>query len=219
MRTGEPPLSTRIFLVRHGETEWNRIHRFQGRSDVPLNHKGREQARAAATALQDEPFTAIYSSPLIRALETARVIQSFHPSVSLFEEEGFIEMDLGDFDGMDGHEWVAQHADFLEKWKTSPGALKMPSGESLREVQQRALETLERIAQGHPLQSTLLIVSHNFVIRTILCHAMNTHLDEFRNLQQDTAALNLLHKDGDRLWAEYVNDQSHLEEPSESASR
>ena len=82
--------STRILLIRHGETEWNRNRRFQGRSDVPLNQKGRDQGHALALALKDEPITAIYSSPLTRALETARLIRVFHSSAPLVEEEGLV---------------------------------------------------------------------------------------------------------------------------------
>ena len=75
--------ATRILLIRHGETDWNRVHRFQGRSDLPLNQEGRDQAHALALGLKDQSLTAIYSSPLARAVETARLIKVFHPR-SLF---------------------------------------------------------------------------------------------------------------------------------------
>ncbi len=86
----------KIFLARHGETEWNRINRFQGISDISLNAKGRDQAEALASALKDETIDAIYSSPLTRARETAKAIRNFHPSSRYFEEVGSKEMDLGD---------------------------------------------------------------------------------------------------------------------------
>src|SRR4030042_6202287 len=98
----------RILLIRHGETEWNRIRRFQGRSDLSLNQKGRDQGHALALALKDESVTAIYSSPLARAMETACLIKVFHHSVPLFEEEGLIEMDLGEFEGMEAKRWAEQ---------------------------------------------------------------------------------------------------------------
>jgi len=88
---------TRILLIRHGETDWNRIHRFQGRSDVPLNQKGREQARALAVALKHEPITAIYSSPLVRAIETARLIKMFHVSTPFFRGRGSDRDGFGGF--------------------------------------------------------------------------------------------------------------------------
>lgn len=88
-------LGIRILLVRHGETDFNLTHRFQGRIDISLNKEGKNQAQALALVLKHEPLTAVYSSPLMRAMETARSIKAFHPSAPFFEEEGLIEMDLG----------------------------------------------------------------------------------------------------------------------------
>ena len=209
-------MAVRILLIRHGETEWNRIHRFQGRTDMPLNQKGREQARALALALKKEPIAALYSSPLARAMETAQIIKAFHPSDPLFEEKSLIEMDLGDFDGMEARRWAEQYPDFLKTWQKTPSRLTMPNGESLGEVQARAVDAVERITEPYPAGSTVLISSHNFVNLTILCHATKTHLDQFRKLPQETAALNILHKQGKRLWAEVVNERSHLQKDTGS---
>ena len=201
----------RILLVRHGETDWNRIRRFQGRSDIPLNQEGRDQAKALALALRAETIIAIYSSPLVRAMETSRLIKTYHPSAPLLEEDGLIEMDLGEFDGMEAHRWTAKYPDFRKAWQENPASVKMPGGESLPEVQVRAIDTLERIAQPYPCESTVLLCSHNFVIITILCYALEIPLDRFRDLQQGTAALNVLYMQGNRLWAEVVNERSHLQ--------
>jgi probable phosphoglycerate mutase len=203
-------LGTRIFLVRHGETDFNLTHRFQGRIDIPLNKEGKNQAQALSLALKHELLTAVYSSPLIRAMETARSIKVFHPSTPLFEEEGLIEMDLGELDGMQAGDWISQHQEFYKTWRTTPSRLKMPGGESLGEVQNRAMDTLERITQLYPPGSTLLFCSHNFVNHAILCHALGLPLDRFRDFQQDAAALNVLYRREERLLAEVVNDVSHL---------
>jgi broad specificity phosphatase PhoE len=201
---------TRIFLVRHGETDWNQTHRFQGRIDIPLNKEGKNQAHALALALKDEPLIAIYSSPLVRAAETARLIKEFHPATPVFEEEGLTEMDLGEFDGMEAGYWAAHYQDFFKTWRSTPAALRMPSGESLRDVQIRAIDTLERTAKLYRSGGTLLLCSHNFVNRTILCFALGIPLDRFRDFQQDPAALNVLYKKGGQLRVEVVNDVSHL---------
>jgi len=200
----------RIFLVRHGETHWNLTHRFQGRVDVPLTQEGKNQARALALTLKGEPLVAIYSSPLARAVETARFIKEFHPSTPLFEEEAITEMDLGEFDGMEAAHWFSHYQDFLKAWRSNPGCLKIPGGESLQEVQKRAIDALKRITKLHPPGSTLLLCSHNFVNRAILCQALSVPLDRFREVQQDIATLNVLYMQGERLWAELVNDLSHL---------
>ncbi len=204
-------MTIRILLVRHGETEWNRIHRFQGRSNLPLNQTGKEQAHALALALKNESFVAAYSSPLARAMETTLAIKAFHPSAPLFEEKGLIEMDLGDFDGMEAQKWAAQYPDLRKTWQTTPSQIRMPGGESLIEVQARAIDAVDRITETYPPGSTLLFSSHNFVNMTILCHATKTDLDQFRTLRQGTAAFNVLYKEGENLRAEVINERSHLE--------
>ncbi len=202
----------RILLIRHGETDWNRNGRFQGRSDIPLNETGRKQARALAERLRDESLTAIYSSPLIRAMEMARAIQAFHPSVPVFSVTGLTEMNLGEFEGMEGHDWAARYAEFRRSWREDPGSLTMPGGENLVSVQARALQALYRIAASHSAGSTLLFSSHNFVNLTLLCHGMDMTLQKFRELRQGPAALNIIHVRGGRLHVERVNDLAHLEE-------
>jgi broad specificity phosphatase PhoE len=199
-----------IYLVRHGETEWNRVRRFQGRSNMPLNQEGRKQAGALALALKNTPLTAIYTSPLIRALETARRIQSLHPSTPIFEDNGLIEMDLGEFDGMKVQDWAEQYPDFQKAWNENPASVRMPGGECLKEVQDRAKNTLERIAGIHPPDTTLLISSHNFVNLTLLCDILKIPLNRIRDLRQENAAFNIICKKGDRFCAELVNERSHL---------
>lgn len=200
----------RIYLVRHGETEWNRARIFQGRSNLPLNQEGRKQVKALALALKNKPLNAIYTSPLIRALETARLIKVFHPSIPIFEEKGLIEMDLGEFDGMKAQDWAEQYPDFRKAWNENPASVKMPGGESLKEVQVRAKDTLERITRIYPPDTTILISSHNFVNLTILCDLLEIPLHRFRELRQENAAFNVICKKGNRLYAELVNERSHL---------
>ena len=199
-------------MIRHGETEWNRLHRFQGRSDIPLNPKGNEQACALALALKNETITAIHSSPLVRAVETASHIGKFHPSTPFMKELGLIEMDLGDFEGMEAQQWTLHHQDFRKAWERNPATLSMPGGESLQEVQHRAVDTLNQISELYAPDCTLLICSHNFVIISLLCFASKIPLDQFRELRQDTAALNILYKDGTDFQVEKVNDRRHLQE-------
>jgi len=201
---------TRILLVRHGETDWNKLHRFQGKSDVPLNCTGRDQAYDLAVALRGESMKSIYSSPLSRALETARIIQAFHPMAPVFQAEGLAEMDLGEFEGMPAQQWTEQYPAFRKAWLEAPLSVVMPGGESIQEVQKRALETLEEITNQYQAETTLLICGHSFVNRTILCHILNLSLDRFREVPQDTSALNILYKQHKKWDVESVNDRLHL---------
>lgn len=200
----------RIYLVRHGETEWNRIRRFQGRSNLPLNQEGIKQVNALALALKNKPLNAIYTSPLLRAFETARLIKVFHPSIPIFEEKGLIEMDLGEFDGMKAQDWAEQYPDFRKAWNENPASVQMPGGESLKEVQTRAKDTLERITRIYSPDSSILLSSHNFVNLTILCDLLEIPLHRFRELRQENAAFNVICKKGNRLYVELVNERSHL---------
>ena len=218
-KTSDP---IRILLIRHGETEWNRIHRFQGRSDQPLNQRGKEQARALAKRLQTETVTAFYSSPLSRAAETARIIAGFHDSPPLYFEEGLIEMELGDFDGMPAKQWTQEHPEFVKAWREDPSAMRLPGGETLAEVQHRGMNALERITRTYPTSRqpaekksdgpTLVIVSHNFVILSILCFIMQLPLSRFRTVRQETAALNVLFKEAGVFRVDQINSRSHLQE-------
>jgi broad specificity phosphatase PhoE len=201
-----------IYLVRHGETEWNRTHRFQGRSDIPLNAKGREQVAKTALALKDVPFSAIYASPLARAVETATQIQAYHANVPLTEVDGFVEMELGDFDGMEAQRWMTDYADFMKAWRDNPGSVRMPglNGECLSEVQTRAMAALDKITQANHAGSTFVVCSHNFVILSILCKAQGISLDHFRKLRQDTAAYSIVRWHENRYTVQAMNRRSHL---------
>ncbi len=212
LMTGRP---TRIWLVRHGETDWNSCHRFQGRSDIPLNEKGRAQARALAAFLKQEGIRAIHTSPLLRALETARVIGTFHPRAPIWVEEDLAEMDLGEFEGMEARQWASSYPDILKVWLEDPSRVRMPGGENLQEVQVRAWRALERICAQHPQGGTILLCGHNFVNLAILCRAMDLPLARFRDLRQGTAALNLLIRRGDRTWVEFYDHRCHLMDPSQ----
>ena len=165
-----------------------------------------------ALALKDETITAIHSSPLVRTIETASHIGKFHPSTPFKKDLGLIEMDLGDFEGMEAQQWALHHQDFRKTWERNPAKLSMPGGESLQEVQHRAVDTLNQISELYGPDCTLLICSHNFVIISLLCFASKIPLDQFRELRQDTAALNILYKDGTDFHVEKVNDRRHLQE-------
>ncbi|MBI4763499.1 MAG: histidine phosphatase family protein [Deltaproteobacteria bacterium] len=211
MTKSNPLANLRLYLVRHGETEWNRIGRFQGRNDQPLNERGRKQAQALAEALQNENFEAIYSSPLPRSLETARFIGAFHPGIPLIEEPNFMEMDLGEFEGVDVRQWMEKNQDFVRAWAQNPSAVRMPGGESLQEVQDRALKALKTISARYVSGDTLLICSHSFVLSTLLCHAREIPLNRFREVKKGTASYSLLTLNNGQFQAEMINKRSHLE--------
>src|SRR4030067_808201 len=151
----------RVILVRHGETDWNKVRRIQGGgSDTPLNEKGKQQTESLAARLKSEKIQAIYSSPLQRALFTAQAIARYHQQ-EVKIEASLKEINVGELEGASVIEMGKQLDQLLTAGES--GALpKMPGGESITEVQQRAWNAIRRLTE-YP-DSTFVVVSHYFVI-------------------------------------------------------
>lgn len=201
---------TRLFLVRHGETESNRKGLALGRADVPLNEVGTQQAARLAAALGNEPIAAIYSSPLSRTLETAnRIAETLGFEARI--DESLIEMDVGELDGLDFAVVRERYPGFIETWLSRDGPdAPMPGGESLRDVQERALGFLDRVTAEYEA-ATACAVTHNFVILTMLASVMSGDLASFRRLKHGVAAISILEWDG-KLWrVAKMNDTCHLD--------
>lgn len=196
-----------IFFVRHGETVWNKEQRVQGVSDLDLNAEGLKQAESLAYYLQDRSFSAIYTSPLKRALFTARIINRFH-NVPLYVDPRLMEMDQGRFEGLSYNELMLCEKEFLKKWFTDPTSVRIPGGETFAEVQRRAWQVVELILNRG---ENALVVSHNFTIATILCYVEGLLLSQFRRVSVEIASVTtVLFEDGKGTITTF-NDRSHLE--------
>jgi broad specificity phosphatase PhoE len=195
-----------LILIRHGETLWNKEGRVQGVSDVELSDVGRMQARSLALNLHDHPIRAIHASPLKRACQTAEIINEFH-HLDIRIQPDLMEMNQGDFEGLPFPELMVREKVFLKKWITDPAAVKMPNGESLFELQQRAWRAVEQIISG---SENALIVSHNFTIAAILCRLRNISLSEFRKTCVDTASKTIVRFQNGEASIELLNDCSYL---------
>lgn len=180
----------KLILVRHGETQRNREGLIQGISDLPLNEKGRKQAEALGRALAKERIDAIYSSPLKRALETARAIARFH-RLGVRKDEGLREMDVGELDGLSYSELMARYPEFMKKWMEDVSELKMPGGEYIYQLQERVWASIQRMVARHP-QEVVVAATHNFAIQSIICKTLDAKLDNFRRVRQDVGAFSVL---------------------------
>ena len=202
----------RLLLIRHGETAHNAGQMALGREDVPLNERGVEQADLLGDSLASEAITAIYSSPLQRAMATAAPLaKSLDLTVEI--EDGLIEMDVGEVENQTFAELAERFPDFLREWRSERVAdLCMPGGESLRQVQERAWSAIQTIRNDHADQ-TVAVVTHNFVILTLLCRVMGIDLSHFRRVRQDLAAVSEIRMDAEQAVVLRMNDRCHL--PSE----
>jgi len=195
-----------LILVRHGETSWNREERVQGISDIELNEQGRKQAVKLAEALKGRPIEAIFSSPLVRALETARIINRYH-GLHIQVREELREMDQGIFEGLSFRELMAKEGAFLSRWVKDPASVTMPGGESLADVQKRAWPVMEEIIREG---CSSLVVSHSFTISTILCKIAGLDLSRFRRVSVSPASLTVVRITDSGGEIEILNDCRHL---------
>jgi len=204
----------RLVLIRHGETDHNAEQIALGREDVPLNERGRLQAQAIAAAAKagglPGPIDAVYSSPLERALATASPLaEALTKSVRI--EQALIEMDVGEVENQTYAELRERYPDFLRAWRSDDCAdVAMPGGESLRDVQERAWAAVEAMRERHA-EETVAAVTHNFVILTVLCQALDLPPDKFRRLRHDLAAVSLIELTAERSAVLLLNDRCHLQ--------
>jgi broad specificity phosphatase PhoE len=198
----------KLILIRHGETLSNKEKRIQGKSDVELSTVGIEQAHLLAISLKDYPIKAIHTSPLKRAMQTAEIINEFHRK-ELHIHQDLMEMDYGDFEGISFKNIIAGEKDFIDKWMTNPASVKMPNGESLTQLQERAWRALKSIINK---DENALVVTHNFTIATIICRIKNISLNEFQSSLVGNASKTIVNYQKDGIFIETFNDRSHLPE-------
>ncbi|MFM6188567.1 MAG: histidine phosphatase family protein [Planktothrix sp.] len=183
----------RLLLVRHGETEWNRMGQFQGQIDVPLNDNGREQARKATEFLKDIKIDVAVTSPMARPKETAEIILQEHPGIELQFEPEFCEISHGLWEGKFETEIEQLYPGLLQEWKTAPQTVQMPEGENLQQVWQRSLMAWKQIVATYNHQSvTILVVAHDAINKALLCQLFNLPPDHFWNFKQGNGAVTVI---------------------------
>lgn len=200
---------TKLLLVRHGETVWNYISRYQGHSDIELSAKGREQARLLANRLQTEKIKAVYSSDLKRAFETASILALPH-NLPVKATKELREINFGAWEGLTYQEIMEQYSDLATKWYQYPGQVRIPGGESFTDVKERAFNTiLELTRQNDP--GTIIVVAHGGTIRAVICGLLDIDLNHAFQFRQDNAALNIIeyHQEG-FIVLSLLNGISHL---------
>lgn len=199
----------RILLVRHGETDWNHSGRFQGQQDIDLNQRGIIQARETAKAVAALKPTALYSSPLRRTMQVADEIARL-VGLPVTKRQDFMELSLGDLEGITGEEMRARWPEIYDTWRNDPAKVVMPNGESLAQLQKRAWQAILELEKSHNLGDVLAVVSHNFAIRAIIGKLLGMPLTNFHRMSLDLASICALEIDqrGRRLL--YYNSTGHL---------
>jgi len=200
-----------VLLIRHGQTEWNKQRRFLGRTDIPLDATGRQQAALLAHSLAHIPFSAIYSSPLSRAWGTAEAMatpRAMEPIVA----EGLTELDQGHLEGRFGSNLKADFPDFYRQWTEDPTHARIPGGETLAECSRRSIEAFMSIVREQTPDKPCAIVSHKVAISAIICQALDLAIRDNMTIEQRNTTINLLGiKDG-KITVYGLNNARHLTE-------
>src|SRR5688500_15740508 len=200
----------RILLARHGETAWNAEGRYQGQEDIPLSEAGEKQARRLGERLRDVRIDRAISSPLTRTYHTAQFALGELRSSMLMLDNGLMEIAHGTWEGKLAAEIEAEDGDRFRAWRETPEKVKMPNGESLKQVAERAWPAFAGACEGMEADETLLVVSHDAVIRVLLCRVLGLSLSRMWTFRQAPTTLNLLEgHDVDHLEVVRLNDCSH----------
>lgn len=204
------PISTRICIIRHGETDWNVEKRIQGHTDIPLNAVGRAQALAMAFNAAHHRFHAIYSSDLSRALETARVLaQREEQEVKAMPQ--LRERHYGIFQGITAEEGARRYPQAIAHYMARDLDYDFETGESLRGFAERVADGIAWLVRHHSGQ-TIAAVSHSGVLDVVYRRATGRPLHTPRDFVIPNCALNWFHFDGQGWHLEAWGDRHHLNE-------
>ena len=199
---------TRVYIVRHGQTEWNRQERFRGHIDIPLNEVGLAQSRAIAADLEKVALAAVYTSPLGRAVETARPTAQSH-GLELQPLAGILDINYGQWAGHSTAEVRSAYPDLLRLWHAEPERVDIPGGESLKAVRSRAMAAVHEVLARHA-GDAILLVSHQMVGKVLVCTMLGLEVNRIWRIQQDNACINIFDWDGADFSALLVNGTAHL---------
>ena len=197
-----------IFLVRHGETAFNRDGQGLGHEDVALTNTGVAQAAAVAERLSTHSIGRVLSSPLRRARTVATAIADRH-GLDIEVVSALIELDVGETEGLAFPEMRQRFPEFLAAWAGPDGwRTRMPGGESIEDLAERLSPLAQLLLQD--AEGDTVVVSHNFVLRTLLCSLLGVETAAWRSFQVDLASLTSLNVRNGRVGVGFVNDRCHL---------
>ena len=194
----------KLYLIRHGQTELNKVRRFQGRIDVPLNETGIGQAQKLALRLSSEPLDKIYTSPLSRAQQTAEIIRSSH-QIDIMTNEELVEMSFGSLEGKTY--WEVN--EIFPDWNASVFDFTFAGGENLDNLVVRMKSFLD-IVKKQDENSNILLVTHSGCLRVILCLLLGIDVNKWWQFKIDVASLTVVDNVTQGAVLTLLNDTSHL---------
>lgn len=200
-----------IYLIRHGQTDWNKARRFQGTKDISLNETGRKQAAKLEQALAHIPFDRVVSSDLSRARETAEILASGR-SLKVETDVLLREIDFGYWEGLDFAAIEARFPEEARTWLEDPGSLKIPGGESFQIMAQRVWERFLFWTEREDYQK-MAIVSHGGTTAAMICMILGEPIASMWQYVQANTAVNIVQRKGTGKYEVHrYNDADHLKD-------
>ncbi len=190
-----------LLFIRHGETDWNRSGRVMGDQSIPLNRTGERQAHACAEVLSRTPITGIFTSPVLRAVQTAGILRRSQ-EVPIRTLPGLSEIGVGDWINRYWKDFVDDPA--RQNWYSQPDQARPSGGETLREIQHRAVAAVEHVIDGAQ-DMPYVFVSHGDVIRSILAHYLHLDLAIIRYVRIDHVSVSGLDLTGHAAQLLFLN--------------
>ncbi|MCG8421759.1 MAG: histidine phosphatase family protein [Proteobacteria bacterium] len=189
-------MDTKVFLIRHGVTDWHREGKLLGRRDIPLNADGIAQAQRAADGLVGIALAEVISSPLQRALHTAQIVARQF-GIEVARDHRLIDFEVGHWSGMrlDDIAVTAAYREFL----ANPLSTHIPGGENLEQVRKRAVDAIEQALEDNPPGADIAAVTHSGVIRVLLAHYLGAPPATYHRLQVSSASISVLAFSDDQL--------------------
>jgi len=202
-------MGIKLFLIRHGQTSWNVEGRYQGDQDIELNSTGIMQAGLAAKYLSRVGFSNIYSSPLSRTMETARIINR-RRGLEIKVMQDLKEMDFGKWEGMKFEEINSTYNIDYQKWLDDPYHNRPTGGEDFQELTDRTTAAIDRIVAENSDGSSVAVSTHGGVILSLLVHWLQIPLDRWKSIIQRQAAINIAVIDKGFPYISAINYTGHL---------
>ena len=183
---------SRIFLIRHGETNWNKEGRFQGQINIPLNSNGKNQAKKASKFLNEIKFNKAFSSSMDRPYETAKIILQNKPDIKITKLEKLVEISHGLWEGKLENEIKEHWPELLKNWHEKPEEVIMPEGESIKEVSERSVKAWKEICLAQKNKDLTLLVAHDAVNKTLICNLLGIDFSNIWMIKQGNGGITII---------------------------
>lgn len=201
----------KLYLIRHGQTAWNREQVFRGGVDIKLDETGLEQARRLAERLKLSGVARIYSGPLSRARQTAQAIADVCAR-ELVIDPGLDDMRFGQWEGLAHTEVAVKFSEEYRLWKSEPWRARIPGGSTLEEVGQRSWAALRSIVTSAGELETAAVVTHRVVLKLLVLRMLGLGPEGFWRVKLSPCSLSVFDWDGENFTMESFNDVCHLAE-------